>query len=612
MRSRVQLGRLLRSGLLLASSLAGGEALAGQTFPQTVFFGDSHTDSGFFRPLLPLSVRPVTGEFTTNPADVWSQILARFYGTSAEPNGNGQTGSNHAAGGARVAVNTTGALGPIPSLATQLNNYLASAGGRADPDALYIAWGGMNDILTVTNAGADRTVVLPAAAGGEVALVQALRDAGARYVLVPTVYDLGLTPAFRAQGPAAQADATGLSETYNEALFAGLAAEGLSVIPLDTFTLLQEVVAAPGDYGFLNITGTACQPQITANSLTCNPTSLVIADAPRTYLFADGIHLSGAGHSLIADLAISVLEAPRLAGMLPLAATSSGRMRFVSLVQPDAGNGGDGVTVWVQARGGVGSGLKSGSDTAQNAVSGGADWSQGALRLGLFASYGDSGDHDDQRAGGHFSYSDLTFGGRAAWRGQEAWVDAIFSYSQLDFEIERVVTLGAATRRHTGSTDASNASLGISSGYEFENGPVRHGPVASMLVQWVSVDGFAENQPALSTSLAYPGQDVTSVVGSIGWQASYRGAGTLVPYIRVTYDREFNEPPSQAFAVSQSIAGSLPYAVPATALADDSATVSLGASGDILGLDAVFGVSAIMADGGPSNLALHLRLGSSF
>jgi outer membrane lipase/esterase len=37
--------------------------------------------------------------------------------------------------------------------------------------------------------------------------------------------------------------------------------------------VLQEIVAAPNAYGFTNVTGTACKSQITANSLTCNPTS---------------------------------------------------------------------------------------------------------------------------------------------------------------------------------------------------------------------------------------------------------------------------------------------------------------------------------------------------
>ena len=57
-------------------------AQSAETFEETVFFGDSLTDGGFFRPLLPASAQAVTGQFTTNPGLVWSQYLADYYGTN--------------------------------------------------------------------------------------------------------------------------------------------------------------------------------------------------------------------------------------------------------------------------------------------------------------------------------------------------------------------------------------------------------------------------------------------------------------------------------------------------------------------------------------------------
>lgn len=105
------------------------------------------TDSGFYRPLLPASVRPVTGQFTTNPGWVWSQYFADYYGTLATPNGNGQSGTNYALGGAGVITDRTGALGPIPSLTSQDDRYLTTTGGQADPDALYSLVGGVSPSL---------------------------------------------------------------------------------------------------------------------------------------------------------------------------------------------------------------------------------------------------------------------------------------------------------------------------------------------------------------------------------------------------------------------------------------------------------------------------------
>ena len=235
----------VRSALAAALLLAAAPAFA-QTFTNTIFFGDSLTDAGYFRPLLPASVRAVTGQFTTNPGYVWSQHLADYYGTSAAPNGNGQAGTNYAAGGAHVGLNVTGALGPIPSLATQVNNYLTSTGGRADAGALYTVWGGANDLFSVTNGGANHQTTIAAAVGAEVGIVARLTGAGAQYILVATVPDIGATPAFRAQGPAAQAGGTALATAYNNALFSSLASNGLRVIPIDTFTLLRGIMAAPG------------------------------------------------------------------------------------------------------------------------------------------------------------------------------------------------------------------------------------------------------------------------------------------------------------------------------------------------------------------------------
>ena len=57
--------------------LAGAVALAvsapaAAQFSNVYFFGDSLTDSGNFKSVLP----PGTGLFTTNPGPVWSQVFA--------------------------------------------------------------------------------------------------------------------------------------------------------------------------------------------------------------------------------------------------------------------------------------------------------------------------------------------------------------------------------------------------------------------------------------------------------------------------------------------------------------------------------------------------------
>ncbi|MFN3703847.1 autotransporter domain-containing protein [Thermomonas sp.] len=605
---------LLSAALAVAALPAVAQSTPDSPFTQTVFFGDSLTDAGFFRPLLPVSVRPVTGQFTTNPGYVWSQYMADYYGTAANPNGNGQTGTNYAAGGARVGVNSTGALGPIPSMATQTANYLAANGGRADAHALYTVWGGANDLFAITSGGADPTTTIGGAVSAQIGIVGTLTQAGAQYILVPTVPDLGVTPAFRAQGALAQAQGTALTVSYNNALFSGLAASNLRVIPLDTFHFLQEVVANPSAYGLTNITGTACQPQITANSLTCNPTSYVSPDAPYTYLFADGVHPTSAGHRALADFAISVIDGPRLIALLPRSATTTGRARAQMVDGVAAGMAmaeGDGMQWWADVRGQQQRFVNSnGFDGVGGTGSFGVGWRRGQLSYGAFAGYGRQ-DLDFGFRRGDFRQTDTSVGGFVGWTGEGLWANGQVSWTKLGFKVNRQVNLGQATRIHSGSPDGDNLSAGASVGWTFTHGRLQHGPVLSVLSQRISVDGYAENSTE-STALAYPKQDIDSLIGSLGWQANYAINDHVKPYVRLTMDREFKDAPAQAYAQSLSMPGTLPYAVPGLAFDDGYGTLGLGVRSKLLGLDVNVGANVTVEQKGGSDASFFLTVGGAF
>ena len=83
----------------------------------------------------------------------------------------------------------------------------------------------------------------------------------------------------------------------------------------------------PAPYGISNVTGTACNPQLTASSLTCSPANYAAADAPTSYAFADGVHPSSRSHEILADYAVSVLEGPRQIALLSYTASVIGRAR---------------------------------------------------------------------------------------------------------------------------------------------------------------------------------------------------------------------------------------------------------------------------------------------
>ena len=603
----------VRSLLAVALAVAAAPALAADSpYSQTIFFGDSLTDSGHFRPALVQAVGPngaLLGRFTTNPGLVWSEYLAEYYGTGATSANQG--GTNYAVGGARVGTSTSGALGPIPSMTSQLSTYLSANGGRADPNALYTVWGGANDLFAVV-AGANPITTIGGAVTAQVGIIGQLQNAGARYILVPTVPDLGVTPSFRAQGPANAAAGTQLASTYNTALFGAINTAGLRVIPLDTFTLLREIVASPAEYGFGNVTGTACNPQITASSVTCSPLNYATPNAADVYAFADGVHPSSKAHDILSQYAVAILEGPRQIALLPYTASVHGRARADRVASHVAGKPeADGMRWWGDVRGDF---LRYDDgdlyDGAGPMGTFGVDWSRGSWVYGAFAGYGRA-KYDFGLRRGSFDESDATLGGFAGWYGDSLWANAQVSYSWLSYDIDREVQLGGVTRRHSGSPDGTNLTVGASAGYEFGDGAFRHGPVVSVVSQTIEMDGYSESN-VNSTALAYPDQDFDSLIGSAGWQVSYAINDHLQPYARLTVDREFEDPAAEVFAQSLSMPGTAPYAVPGLATDDSYGTLLLGARTRLFGLDANLGVNTTVNQGGGTNTTAFMTLSGNF
>ena len=134
--------KLLVSALALA--LAGSSVAQAQSFSDVVVFGDSLSDAGNVGFV---DGNPATlpgSSFTTNPDSVYAEIVAQAFGYSGTYSLAG--GSNYAFGGACARANSgsfTCGLSPGSfSLTTQLGGYLAGHGGAADPNALYMMWGG--------------------------------------------------------------------------------------------------------------------------------------------------------------------------------------------------------------------------------------------------------------------------------------------------------------------------------------------------------------------------------------------------------------------------------------------------------------------------------------
>ncbi len=199
---------MLKNHLKVAMMLALSSTYAQADFSQTVFFGDSLTDSGAF------TGSPDAGQggkFTTNPGNVWSENVADYFGTSAvSSNINNpsftdvENGTNFAQGGAQVSSSVGIGLSDSPKsalpISAQVQNYL-NKNPQIDGKALYSIWGGANDVFfqsqLLGRGDIDFNTALASmqqSAADMAGLVQQLSSAGAKNILVPFLPDIGQTP----------------------------------------------------------------------------------------------------------------------------------------------------------------------------------------------------------------------------------------------------------------------------------------------------------------------------------------------------------------------------------------------------------------------------------
>jgi outer membrane lipase/esterase len=107
-------------------------------------------------------------------------------------------------------------------------------------------------------------------------------------------------------------------------------------------------------------------------------------------------------------------------------------------------------------------------------------------------------------------------------------------------------------------------------------------------------------------------QDGDSLIGSVGWQASFAINDHVKPYARLTWDREFEDAPTQAFAQSVSMPGTLPYAVPGLPLDDTYGTLTYGVQSKLLGLDITTGSNITVGQKGGNDASFFLTVSGKF
>lgn len=543
----------------IAAAVVAAPVAHAQDFGAVISFGDSLSDVGNIAAVQGL---PPGSSFTTNPDPVHSELLAEAFGLSQAPSLAG--GSNYAWGGACV---TSLCLNPVPGVPGQIDAYLAANGGQAQAGALHTVWGGANDVfatlaLDPANAPAN-TQAAAAALGGQVLRLQ---QAGADMIVVYNLPDLGATPQFAPlNGTGAITQVTTL---YNASLDGVLAQAGEGIVPINTFGLIRELAADPARYGLTNVTDPACTP---ANAVACGPEgsgypATYPDGAGETYLFADGVHPSGAAHRMLANVVLATLAAPQqvaLAGEAPLRVYDDHSR--VLATRFTGAMGGQRAPGAVEAFANVAGGrwdLDAGAanpelDGRSTTLTVGAQMQAGeAVAVGVAASLARVDADFAQGASNETREALLSVYG--VWNRGGLWAAGALSGGKAEHDIERAIVMGPSVRRDGGETQGAHKALEASAGYLFDVGAtLRTGPFVSVTWQQVDVDGYREDGDS-ATALVFDGYERDSTVGRLGWEltgAARAGMRGFRSYARVAYAREDDADAARVVAGSKSMNG---------------------------------------------------------
>lgn len=245
------------------------------------------TDLSFLSPRLPIP----------------SPIAITPDGISVSPYFNGTTTTqsvNFAFAGAQTGFTGAGDFGEfLPGVLTQVEWFTDDLDEQfADPNALYIVWGGANDYQTVDATDAPNPEV---SVGNLKTAVESLFNVGARNFLVPNLPDLGKTAQALTLGAEISSNLTDLTNTHNFTLATTLedlsqSLTGINLVPLDVYSLFNTAIANPTAFGFTNVTQ-AC----------LDPVTLIPCTNPNEYLFWDGIHPTTVTHEQLSEFALEAL-----------------------------------------------------------------------------------------------------------------------------------------------------------------------------------------------------------------------------------------------------------------------------------------------------------------
>ena len=292
--------QILATGIFLLSLIFPLKVSA-QNNDEIYVFGDSLSDTGnVFNAtggIIPPSPTYFNGRFSNGP--IWVEYLVSDLGLKLNRN------NNFAYGGATTWSKNIG-IASLPGLQQQIDSF-TSANPSANPNALYIIWGGVNDYLDYFFGDIPNPTQI---VNNLSVAVTSLAAVGAKNFLVVNLPDLGKFPVTGGNNQDSGLLST-FTSVHNSSLTANLKflsqqlSPDINIIPLDVNSLFNRIIAAPEEFGFTNVTE-SCVGDLSV--VPINVPKQSVACAPDKFLFWDQIHPTTAAHKLIGELAFSAVK----------------------------------------------------------------------------------------------------------------------------------------------------------------------------------------------------------------------------------------------------------------------------------------------------------------
>ncbi|MDA0910188.1 MAG: SGNH/GDSL hydrolase family protein [Proteobacteria bacterium] len=332
--------------------------IQGKESPEIYIFGDSLSDSGYQNllqatpgwPNIPDTSTPKLPTFTTPGGKVWGQHLESILGRNVNTNNTNKlpvtltasgtlSGNNYAAGGATTTCTgitasdsgniiyspppigplRTGESCPDPTIQqyNQIDNYLASNSNQANPNAIYILWGGANNIFIAQASTPSEVAQKTISAAKDISHdVYYLYQHGARKFIILNLPNLGLAPSETNNGQIdVNESAQAIATVYNTTLNSELAiiksnSPDIQYQTIDTFNVLNEIVQNSEikslgiTYTFNNTKQSACTFSSTTSAISCIPEN----EKLQGYVFEDGVHPTSEMHKIISNYIYTAIE----------------------------------------------------------------------------------------------------------------------------------------------------------------------------------------------------------------------------------------------------------------------------------------------------------------